>query len=104
MDADEQISSSAVDDILLLFPVEMIGGILPFREEEQFFRVSFRVFFRMFLVSVSECDQGHTDPVKISLSIVRNVKPQTILPYFIKFMAFTLPLLRGEGAERGKRP
>ena len=100
VDTDEDIAAAAVDDILSLIPVEMVGGVLTFFQEQQLLGVDLGVLVRHSAVAVADSDQGEAEFIKVAQTVVGNIPAQHALADFVILMALLLPLGWGEMAER----
>ena len=97
----EHISSSPVDDVLHLIPVEMHGRRLSFLHVQQLFRIGFRVLIHGH-IAVSQGDEGESHLVKIPHSKIRDIPSQHVVPDLIVFMALFVPFFRCKITERGQ--
>ena len=97
--SDQNVSAAAVDDVFHFVPVEVHGSHLTFVDHQELFRIGFRISV-VFYISVPDSDQGKTDLVKFTQSIVCNIPSQHIIADLVVFMALCLPFLRRPAAER----
>ena len=99
---DQQGAAAPVDDVLHLVPVEVVGGVLPLPDVQQFLGVGLGVQVLPGQIAVAQGDQRKAHPVKVPQAVVRDVPAQHIVPYLVIFMALMGPFLRGKAAEGGQ--
>ena len=99
VDPDQHVTAAAVDDVLGLIPVEVVGGVLALLEVQQLFRVDLGILVRHGAVAVADGNQGKAELVEIPKAVVGDIPAQHAVPDFIILVSDFLPLLRSEMAE-----
>ena len=98
--ANEYVAAAAVDDILGLEPVEVVGGILSFFQKQELFGVDLGVLVRKFAVSVADGNEREAQFVEFSLTVVSDVPAEHAFADLVIFMSLALPFVGSKAAER----
>ena len=83
----------------ILFQWKCMGAYLAFIDHQKLFRIGLRISV-VFCISVPDSDQGKTDLVKFTQSIICNIPSQHVVADLVIFVILCLPLLRRPAAER----
>ena len=102
VDTDEDIAAAAVNDILSLVPMEVVGRILAFLQVEQLFGVDLGVLVRHGAVAVADGNKRQTNLVKVAQTVVGDVPAQHTVADFVIFVADVFPFLGSEMTEGGQ--
>ena len=99
---DHKVSAAAVDDVLLLIPVIVVGSDLIFLDDHDFFGIYLFVV-GIESVAVAKGKEEKTAAAEIARTEIGDVPTENISANFVILVIFFLPLLGGEICEGRKQ-
>ena len=100
VDLDEQVAAAAVDDVLHLAPMEVIGRDLPFLDDQQLLGVGLHVLHLVIEVAVAEREHEEPDLLVVARTEVRDVPAEHVVADLVVVVSLRRPVRRTPVRER----